>query len=121
MKVVLRASALVALGTGSSVMAVGTKAIPDGGPVSPTVDNVLRFYAAWWAGAGLLMWRIAPDTKNHDGLLKALLGVNFVGGLVRLLASRQNGRPHRLFRVIAIEELILSPAALTLQGRITRR
>lgn len=118
MKLVLRAAALVAVGTGASVMTVGTKAIPGGGPVSPTVDNVLRFYAAWWAGAGLLMWRIAPDTRHHDGLLKGLLGVNFAGGLVRLLATRQSGRPHPLFQAIAIEELLLSPAALALQHKI---
>lgn len=120
MRVVLRLAATVAAGTGLSVMARGTRAIPGGsaGDVPPTVDNVLRFYAAWWVGAGALLWRIAPDTARHDGLLKGALAVNFAGGLVRLLSARQAGQPHRLFQVIAIEELILSPAALYLQHRI---
>jgi hypothetical protein len=120
MRVGLRLAAAVAAGTGLSVMARGTRAIPGGaGDPSPTVDNVLRFYAAWWVGAGALLWKIAPDTREHDGLLKGALAVNFAGGLVRLLSARQTGQPHRLFQVIAIEELILSPAALLLQRRIT--
>jgi hypothetical protein len=118
MKAVLRIAATIAMGTGLSVMARGTHAIPGGGPVPPTVDNVLRFYAAWWAGAGVLLWRIAPDTRQHDALLKGVLGVNLVGAFARLLSTRQVGRPHPLFQVITAEELVLSPAALLLQRRI---
>ncbi|MFI7454750.1 hypothetical protein ACIBQX_45275 [Nonomuraea sp. NPDC049714] len=47
----LRLAGVLAAGTGLSVAARGTKAIPGGGPVPPSVDNVLRFYAVWWAGA----------------------------------------------------------------------
>lgn len=120
MRIGLRLASAVAIGTGTSVMARGTAAIPGGASVAPSVDNVLRFYAAWWAGAGLLMWRIAPDTRVHDGILKGILGVNFLGGLVRLHASRQSGRPHLLFRIIAIEELVLSPLLLFVQQRIRK-
>lgn len=120
MRIGLRLASAVAIGTGASVMARGTAAIPGGAPVTPSVDNVLRFYAAWWAGAGVLMWRIAPDTRMHDGILKGVLGINFLGGLVRLHASRQSGSPHLLFRVIAIEELVFSPALWAVQRRITR-
>jgi hypothetical protein len=120
MRIGLRLAGAVAIGTGTSVMARGTAAIPGGAPAAPSVDNVLRFYAAWWAGAGLLMWRIAPDTRVHDQVLTGILGVNLLGGLVRLHASRQSGRPHLLFRIIAIEELVLSPLLFVIQQRITR-
>ncbi len=120
MRIGLRLASAVAIGTGTSVMARGTAAIPGGAPAAPSVDNVLRFYAAWWAGAGLLMWRIAPDTRTHHDILKGILGVNFLGGLIRLHASRQSGRPHLLFRIIAIEELILSPLLFVVQQRITK-
>jgi hypothetical protein len=120
MKCLLRAAALVAIGTGTSVMVGGTRVIPTGGAVSPTVDSVLRFYAAWWAGAGLLMWHVAPDTARHDGVVRGLIGINFLGGLVRLHAARQTGKPHFLFQIIAIEELLLAPVAIALQRRIVR-
>jgi len=118
MQASLRIAAAIAMGTGLSVMARGTRAIPGGGPVPPTVDNVLRFYAAWWAGTGMLLWRIAPDTRRHDALLKGILGANLVGAFARLLSIRQVGRPHMLFQVITAEELVLSPAVLMLQRRI---
>ncbi|MEJ3657952.1 DUF4345 domain-containing protein [Actinomycetes bacterium KLBMP 9759] len=118
MRAVLRIAGAIAMGTGLSVMARGTRAIPGGGPVPPSVDNVLRFYAAWWAGTGALLWRIAPDTREHDALLKGILGANLLGAFARILSARQTGRPHMLFQVITVEELVLSPTALLLQRKI---
>jgi hypothetical protein len=114
-----RLAGVLAVGTGLSVAARGAKAIPGGGPVPPSVDNVLRFYAVWWAGSGMLMWYAAGDTRRYDRILKGILAVNFLGGVVRLHSARQAGQPHRLFQGIAIEELVVSPAMLLLQRRIT--
>jgi glutaredoxin len=119
MRVAMRLMGSVAIGTGLSVMARGTRAIPGGGPVPPSVDNVLRFYAAWWAGSGVAMWRIATDTRKHDAVVKGIVGINLVGAAARLQSVRQSGQPHRLFRVIAVEELVLSPLVLALQRKIT--
>jgi hypothetical protein len=120
MRVGLRLAGAVAVSTGLSVMMRGTKAIPGGGPVPSSVDNVLRFYAAWWVGSGVLMWHVAPDTRRYDGIVKGILGVNFAGGLARLHSAHQSGGPHVLFRVIAIEELLISPVMYVLQRRIAR-
>lgn len=114
----LRLASVVAVGTGSSVIARGAAAIPGAEPVDASVDNVLRFYAAW-TGAGVLMWWIAPDTRAHDGLLRGVLAINAAGGLVRLWTTWRTGRPHVRFQAIAIEELIFSPVLLVLQRRIT--
>jgi hypothetical protein len=114
----LRLAGVLAAGTGLSVAARGTKAIPGGGPVPPSVDNVLRFYAVWWAGSGVLMWQAAGDPERYDRILKGILAVNFLGGLVRLHSARQSGQPHPLFQAIAIEELVVSPAMLLLQRRV---
>ena len=118
LRVVLRAAAAVAVGTGASVLGRGSRAIPEGGPTTASVDSVLRFYAAWWAGAGLVLWRIAPDTAHHDAATRWALGMTALGAGGRLLAMRQSGLPHPLFRVLTGVELVLVPAAMVLHRRV---
>lgn len=84
--------------------------MPDGGTVSPSADSVLRFYATWWAGAGLVMWRLAAAPERHPAAVRAVAATTFVGGLARLLAARHSGPPHPLFRALTVLELVADAA-----------
>lgn len=114
---ILRGSAVVAMGTGASVVACGAGAIPAGGTSSPSTDSVLRFYAVWWGGAGLLMLRAASEPERHPALVRDLAAVTLAGGMARLRAARQSGRPHLLFRVLTVTELVVPPLLLAVQSR----
>ena len=92
---VLRGSGLLAVATGTWVVARGSAAVPDGETVSSSTDSVLRFYATWWAGAGVVMWRLADAPERHPAAVRAVAATTFVGGLARLLAARTAGRRTR--------------------------
>jgi Domain of unknown function (DUF4345) len=114
----LRGSALAALATGTAVVARGSAAVPDGGAVSPSTDSVLRFYAAWWAGAGGLMWSVAAAPERHPAVVRAIAATTFAGGIARLLALRGGGAPHPLFRALTVVELVAPPVLLAAQRRL---
>lgn len=115
---VLRGSGLIAVATGTWVVARGSAAVPDGGTVSPSADSVLRFYATWWAGSGVLMWRLAAAPERHPAAVSAVAATTFVGGLARLLAARHSGPPHPLFRALTVLELVTAPALLAAQRQL---
>jgi hypothetical protein len=115
---VLRGSGLLAVATGAWVVARGSAAVPDGGTVSPSADSVMRFYATWWAGAGVLMWRLAAAPERHPAAVRAVAVTTFAGGIARLLAARHSGPPHPLFRALTTLELVASPALLAAQRQL---
>ena len=115
---VLRGSGLIAVATGTWVVARGSAAVPDGGAVSPSADSVLRFYATWWAGSGVLMWRLAAAPEQHPAAVRAVAAATFVGGLARILAARHSGPPHPLFRALTVLELVTAPALLAAQRQL---
>ena len=115
---VLRGSGLLAVATGAWVVARGSAAVPGGGTVSPSADSVLRFYATWWAGSGVLMWRLAAAPERHTPAVRAIAATTFVSGLARLLAARHSGPPHPLFRALTVLELMAPPALLAAQRQL---
>lgn len=111
---VFRASGAVAVVTGTLVVALGSRSIPGGGRVAASADSVLRFYAVWWAAAGVLLWRAPTRPVSASG--PVLLAVTFLGGLARVISAIQTGWPHPLFRSLMVAELVLPPL-LTLLRR----
>jgi hypothetical protein len=103
----------VATGTGTAVAVRGPAAIPGGAPTVASNDSVLRFYAVWWASQGPAFGRVASRVPDSDGSLVALSTLTFLGGLARLTAARTSGRPHPLFRVLTVLELVMPPLLIT--------
>jgi hypothetical protein len=92
--------------------------VPGGSTVSASTDSVLRFYATWWAAAGLLMWKVAAAPERHPAAVRAIAATTFAGGLARSLAARRSGRPHPLFQALTVLELVAPPALLAAQRRL---
>jgi hypothetical protein len=81
-------------------------------------DSVLRFYAVWWAAQGPAAWRLARDPVVDRARLRTLCATTFLGGLARVAAARASGRPHPLFQVLTVVELVGPPALLALRARM---
>lgn len=118
---VLVSVGVAATGTGLSVVAQGTAAVPGGGPVTPSVDSVLRFYAVWWAALGPVLWRLAPRVGEKRPDLAAVCGVVFLGGVARTLVAAHSGPPHPLFTGLTVTELTAPPALLFWQHSVQQR
>ncbi len=114
----LRAVGAVAAGTGVTVALTGTRSIPAGAPTVASNDSVLRFYAVWWAAQGPAAWRLARDPVVDRARLRTLCATTFLGGLARVAAARASGRPHPLFQVLTVVELVGPPALLALRARM---
>lgn len=68
------------------------------------LDSELRFYAVWYAAAGLLMHAAAHDADLDRGLAAVLPVTWFAAGASRLLSMRAVGRPATLFTTLAVLE-----------------
>ncbi len=111
----------VATSTGLMVALRGAAAVPGGAPTVASNESVLRFYAVWWAAQGPLSWRLARDPDLDQDRLRAVCAATFLGGLARLGAARSSGRPHPLFQVLTVCELLLPPALIALRRRMDER
>ena len=112
--------ALVAVVAGAQTVLLGSAVIPDGGAPSASVESELRFYGAWWLGAGLFLAWIARDLERRGGELRAVSAVLFLAGLARLLAWADAGRPHTVFLVLLAFELLLPPLFVVWHARASR-
>ncbi len=116
-RTVLVAMGAVATGTGAMVALRGTTAIPGGAPTAPSNDSILRFYAVWWAAQGPAAWAVARDPDLDERRLRSLCATMMLGGLARLAAARESGRPHPLFQALTAMELLVPPVLLALRRR----
>jgi len=114
---VLAGSGAVALITGTLVAVRGPAGIPGGAPTAASNDSVLRFYAVWWARQGAAMWRLSRDPALPKHQLDAVCATTLLGGVARLAAVRQPGRPHPLFQALTVTELVLPPVLVAARRR----
>ena len=88
--------------------------------VPPSVDSELRFYAAWYAGAGaLLLWTV-PRIESAGIVIRAVCTVVFIAGAARLLSLVTVGKPHALYLVLMGIELAIPIVLIPWQAAVAR-
>lgn len=101
--------AIVAMTTGALSVALGSAIVPGGDGTAASVESELRFYAAWWFGAGLLLLHLAPRLDERVAEFRGVCAVLFVGGVARALGIAHAGAPHWSLLVLMALELLLPP------------
>jgi hypothetical protein len=56
----------VALGFGALAVVTGTSLIPNGGAATASIDSELRFYAVWYAAAGVVLIRAPAGSRTTE-------------------------------------------------------
>ena len=80
------------------------------------LDSELRFYAAWYAAAGVLMHQAAADPRLDRQVAPLLTGAWSLAAFSRLLSMRSTGRPSPLFLMLtAVEFAVAGVLAATTQ------
>ena len=120
LQVTLAGLGAVPFATGLATLVRGTAIIPGAPPPDPNVESEHRFFAVWWTALGPVVWSLVPDVERRSRAVRGVAGVLFAGGLVRLLAARQVGTPHPLYRALGAVELALPPVLVAWQESVRR-
>jgi hypothetical protein len=107
--------AVIPLVSAGREIALGPAGVPGGSTaVNPTVDSALRYANVYKAAVAPVMWSQLGQVERSAGLTVALASL-FGGGLARLLAWQQTGRPHPVSVVATALELIAPPLLIAWQ------
>jgi hypothetical protein len=120
LRIALRALALVPIVTGLASAVGGSGIVPGGGGVSPSVESELRFFSIWWVGLGLYLWSLAPRLEERGRELRVACGLLFAGGLARLWAIADVGRPDGTFVVLMVVEWVVAVGLVLWHARAAR-
>lgn len=111
LQIALTAVGGIAVIFGAQTVLTGGALIPGGAHLSPSVDSELRFYAAWYVAAGLLLLRAVPQLEREGTVIRLVAGFFFVAAAGRLLSILIVGPPRGVFIALMVIEFAL-PAVL---------
>jgi hypothetical protein len=120
LRLALRILAAVPILTGAATAILGSAIIRDHGAVHANVESELRFYGVWWIGLGIFLASLAPRIEERGGELRVACALLFAGGLARLWALADAGRPATEYLVLMAIELVLAIALPVWQSRVAR-
>ncbi|MGH2756743.1 MAG: DUF4345 domain-containing protein [Actinomycetota bacterium] len=120
LKVFLTILGSIALVAGLGTVLFGVDSIVGAEPVSGTVDSEMRFYAVWYAGAGVVILRAAARVESAGTTIRAVVVLFFVAGCSRALSWLVVGRPHTVAVALMVIELALPLVILPWQAAVAR-
>lgn len=88
------------------------------GAVDASVDSELRFFAAWYAVAGVLMLRAARAPEREGATVRLLSAGWLLAALGRVLSLRAAGRPHALYRSLMGAEFAITGVLIPWQRAV---
>ena len=113
----LRLLALIPITAGLASVLLGSAVVPGAGDPGASVESELRFYGAWWVGAGVFLWWLAPQVGRRRRELRVFAGLLALGATGRLIGLAVDGEPHWQFLALMGIEYAVSAALLVLASR----
>lgn len=83
-------------------------ALIPGEDVGPSAGSELRFYGAWWVGAGVFLQWIASDLPGRARLLRPFAALLALGATGRLIGLLVDGEPDTVFVVLMVVEYVVA-------------
>jgi hypothetical protein len=121
LQVLLGVLGTVALTLGLLTVIVGASNIPGGDDVSASVDSEIRFFAAWYAVVGVLIFQSIPRVEESTVLIRALSAGVFLAGCARIISIVAVGRPATVYLVLMVIELVLPFVIVPWQTVVARQ
>jgi hypothetical protein len=116
--VVLVVLGLIPIGTGLMDMLLGVGILPSPQDPNPDLQSNYRFFATMWFGVGLMILWIVPRVDTAVRALRAVTGIVFLGGLMRVLSMLVSGVPHPMFVAFTVLELVAPPILVWWQNKV---
>jgi hypothetical protein len=111
---------MVALVAGTLGVLVGADLVPGVERVDPSLDSEMRFFAAWYAIAGVVVLRSVPRVEEAKAIVRVVSAAVFVAGCGRILSWAMVGRPQGIFVVLMAIELALPFVLIPWQASVAR-
>ena len=110
----------VALVAGTLGVVVGADLVPGVDRVPPSVDSEMRFFAAWYAAAGVIVLWSVPRVEEAKMVVRVVSAAVFVAGCGRLLSWATVGMPHDGLVILMVIELALPLVLIPWQASVAR-
>jgi hypothetical protein len=120
MQIFLTILGVVAVVAGSVTILFGATSIVGVEDPSPAVDSEMRFFAVWYAAAGMLVLRVVPRVETSGGLIRGVAAAFFVAGCARGLSWAVVGKPPAIAVLLMVIELALPFVLIPWQAALER-
>jgi hypothetical protein len=117
LRLLLYAFAAVALVAGTWTVALGSESIPSAGDLNANAESELRFYSAWWIGAGIFLAWLAPRVERETRALRVFCALLFLAALARVFAILDTDWPSAGQIALMCAEFALSAILVVWQAR----
>jgi Domain of unknown function (DUF4345) len=111
----------IGLTFGGLTVLTGAAGVLAGGPVSASVDSEMRFYAAWYVAAGVLLLRTVAHVESEGPTIRAICAVVFLAACARVISLVAVGAPHPIFLVLMAIEFTIPAVVVPWQAAVGRR
>jgi hypothetical protein len=112
--------AAVAVVAGTATVVLGSESIPSAGDPNANLESELRFYSAWWIGAGVFLAWLAPRVGERTRELRVFCGLLFLAATSRLFAVIETDWPSTGQIALMGAEFALAVGLVAWQARATR-
>lgn len=110
----------VALVAGALGVLAGADLVPGVERAAPSLDSEMRFFAAWYAAAGVvLLWSVSR-VEEAKMVVRVVSAAVFVAGCGRVLSWVTVGKPHGFLVVLMALELALPFVLIPWQASVAR-
>jgi hypothetical protein len=110
----------VALVAGAATVLFGAELVANAGDVTPDVDSEMRFYAVWYAAAGVMILRAIPHAETEGRIVKWVGAAFFLAGCARILSIMAVAKPSALYIVLMVAELVLPIVIIPWQSSVAK-
>lgn len=118
LQVVVTVLGVVALVFGLLGVMTGGAGVLDGGHVSANVDSELRFFAAWYAGAGVLLLWVRTRVERETAVIRGVCAFLFLAAVGRVVSIISVGVPHTAFVALMIVEFAIPAIVIPWQAAV---
>ena len=108
LEIVLRVIGVVAIVAGSGTVLFGAASVLGAGDASASLDSELRFYAAWYVVAGIVLLGATRRLESGGTIVRAVALGFLIAACGRLISWIVVGRPHLLAVTLMFVEFAIA-------------
>jgi hypothetical protein len=121
LQVTLAVLGAIALTFGTLTVITGAGGVLGDGAASANVDSELRFHAAWYVAAGILLLRAVRRVELDGFTVRVICAGFLVAACGRALSVITVGAPHPFYLALMVVEFTIPVVVVPWQAAVARR